>query len=471
MKSKSLEKNILWLNFITILVISIGVVTSLYLIKLDKESLLKDQIANRVRVINSDVMMLSKEILKNKTSEIEEAVRKDLLKNRENIKIINLKGEVIFSSNEDYSNINIESGLQTDAFFQKDNMGMTRVTFPLVIDNEQKGNVIITLPYEIALDENYFKKDIYPYIPIIFSALIAILVFIKMRFLIKKEIIHPLKNLNEVCERIIKGDFSKKISHHGFNEMSIFSGNFEFMRDELKNSIEKQRILEKSRKELIACISHDLRTPLSSIKAYVEGIKYGICKNEEMLQKYIDIVYRKTESLNNLIDDLFIHSQVEAEELSINKKEVYSKDLFEKILYPLKEQFNKENKNLIIKESIPQLLINVDEIRIEQVVLNLLENSKKYSGEGENIYFRIFKKNNFLVIEVEDEGVGIEPSDLPYIFDKFYRGEKSRSSSKGGAGLGLSICKYIVEKHGGRIYASSTIGQGSKFSFELRINE
>lgn len=468
MKSNKIERNLLRINVLIIMVIIVGITASMHLLKVHNDNLSNNNRINKARILTSKALLLSKQIFKENSPQLKNILDNELKAYHGELDIIDLKGEVKYSSSKSYTPIHIESQLQVDSSFQKDNKGMTKITFPVLIDGEQRGNAIFILPYDKIVDEGFVKHDIYPYIPILIAAFISSILLLYLRKYLKKEIINPLKDLNKASEAIAKGDFSEKINHNDFNEIGTFAANFEFMRDELKNSLEKQKVLEKSRKELIACISHDLRTPLSSINAYVEGIRDGICRDEEMLKRYIDIIYKKTSDLSNLIQDLFLHSQIEAEELSINKKEVYSRELLLKILLPLKEQYTKQGINLIIEEPLPELLINVDEMRIEQVILNLLENSKKYSKEGKSIYFRCFKKEQYLVVEVKDEGIGIDSKDMPFIFDKFYRGEKSRNTSTGGAGLGLSICKYIVEKHGGRIYAEANIGEGSKFSFEIK---
>ncbi len=394
------------------------------------------------------------------------------LKNiKSSLLLIDSSGKIIYS----YQNnskavgqyVNIKEQLHYDENFQVNNPSCLKFTFPVIVEKNQVGNAIFNISYETIMKTSNFYKILLGLTPIFLGVFFVILITIFIYLSIKREITIPLKELNKASEYISRGKLDERIKYNSDTEIGNFAEAFDRMREELKDSLEKQQALEKSRKELVACISHDLKTPITSIKAYVEGIQDGIAKDGEMMNKYLTIIKKKTESLSKLIDDLFQHSQAELGELKINKEEQYSYELLTRILEPIKMEFIQSEVKFCIRENIPDVLVNVDARRIEQVILNLIQNSKKYTSTGDNIYFSAFLEEEHLKISVKDTGFGIDPVDIPFIFQKFYRGEKSRSRDFGGAGLGLSICKNIIESHGGHIFVESTLGKGSNFYFTI----
>lgn len=411
----------------------------------------------------------------------------DLLQNKEQVKgtllsklkeiegtlqIIDLEGKVLFDSKNIKSQkndiyIDIKSNISYDKSFAVQQAGKLKFTIPLVIKGTQIGNSIFIIKSKdnFALSEKI--SVFYGLMPIAIGFVFIVFIVIFLYYKITRDFISPLKDLKDATDSIALGNYDKKISYRNNTEVGQFCNNFEFMRDELKVALEKTQELERSRKELIACVSHDLRTPIASIKAYVDGLKSGIAVDAEKQNKYISVISKKTDSLIELINDLFQHSQAELGELKMVFTESYSGELLKKIVQPMKLEAQKKAIVLHIKEPIINVIISVDKKRIEQVIMNLIQNAIKYTPEGGNVYFSTEIEGKYLKIIVKDNGFGISQRDLPFIFEKFYRGEKSRSRDFGGAGLGLSICKYIVEKHGGTINVASIEDEGSEFSFTI----
>ncbi|HKL99377.1 MAG TPA: HAMP domain-containing sensor histidine kinase, partial [Mobilitalea sp.] len=238
------------------------------------------------------------------------------------------------------------------------------------------------------------------------------------------------------------------------------------LRSELKFTTEKEKILREKEKLLLAYISHDLRTPIASISGYVEGIHANIVTGDRV-QEYTGIILKKIHMLNSLIDDILEHSKARLHEFEIRRQECYSKKYFEDMMIEAKQDI--EKKGLAFSYSqIPEVIINIDEKRIRQVMQNLLGNAMKFTESGEiNVDYRV--DNNYMLITVRDTGIGIAAIDIPMVFNEFYRGEKARTLNVQGSGLGLSISKYIVEQHGGRIECDSILDQGTALQFSIPI--
>ena len=350
-----------------------------------------------------------------------------------------------------------------------DNGRIIRLTAPLVEDNKYIGKMELTLD-RFQFDINIINKMLrFLFLIIALGIVVLIVLIILFTSVVSKGVIIPLKNLTKAAENISKGNLEQEIIYNKNDEFGKFSRVFDSMRIELKESLKKQKELENARKELVASISHDLRTPITSIKGYVEAIHDGKVQDEEQLHKYLYIVKDKTEKLDRLIDDLFQFSQLELCKLKMNKEIWNSRDMMENILEGYFLEFENLGIELNIEEPIPLVNLNIDEYFISRVFDNILQNGKKYVSKGANITIKSSIQGDFFQITIKDNGQGIKSEDLPNIFNRFYRGEKSRSREYGGAGLGLSICKQIIEDHGGRIWVESIYGKGSTFYFSLPV--
>lgn len=274
--------------------------------------------------------------------------------------------------------------------------------------------------------------------------------------IIARSILTPLDELHKATKKIMAGDLDYEIRYKKDNEMGLYCQAFDQLRVQLKESLQKQAVLEYSRKELIASISHDLRTPMSSIKGYVEGLQDGIIHDKEKFNRYITVIKNKTESLDNLIEILFQYSQLDIKD----PQEAFgirdSKELLETIINPLEIEFTDLPVQLEVEKPFPSLRLYANEGNIAQVFDNLISNAKRYMDEKGKITIEASADNDYLKIAIVDNGIGISQVDLPHVFDHFYCAEKSRSRHFVGAGLGLAICKKIIDNHGGKIWVEST---------------
>lgn len=242
------------------------------------------------------------------------------------------------------------------------------------------------------------------------------------------------------------------------------------MRLRLKETTEEQLQQEKQNKELISNISHDLKTPITAIKGYMEGIMDGVADTPEKMDKYIKTVYNKANDMDRLINELTIYSGIDNNRIPyhfhrINVAEYFG-DCVEEVGLELDSRNIKLNYSNLVD---PDTQIIADPEQLKRVINNIISNSVKYIDKEQGIIdIRILDEVDSIRVEIEDNGKGIAAKDLPKIFERFYRTDASRNSTKGGSGIGLSIVKKIIEDHGGYIWATSKEDEGTCMHFVLR---
>lgn len=286
-----------------------------------------------------------------------------------------------------------------------------------------------------------------------------------------RSIVRPLDKLKTAAENIKNGNLNFSVTAEADDEIGELCVAFEEMRLKLKGQVERNIQYEKESKELISNISHDLKTPMTAIKGYIEGLMDGVADTEEKRDRYIRTVYNKVNDMNSLIEELFLYAKLDSNSVNYSFAKVnvdaYFQDCVEEISLDLGSQgvdfgyFNYADKDTIIIADPEQL---------KRVINNIIGNSVKYASPGRKlmISLRIMEEAEFVKVEIEDNGRGIAKKEIPLIFDRCYRTDASRNSSKGGSGLGLSIAKKIIEEHGGKIWAVSTEGVGTTMCFVLR---
>lgn len=300
---------------------------------------------------------------------------------------------------------------------------------------------------------------------IYFISMIAMVIVVSK--ILSDFLLMPLKELNYAAERIGTGDFDFKIRYNKDNEFGKLCREFDDMKDKLYMTSSKQRIYENSRKELIASITHDLKTPLTSIIGYVEGLQDGVVTNPETIENYLKVIHDKSQRLDHLIDDLFTFTQLELEKFTVNVTESSMESILTEYSTTKMREYQSNKKiDFIVEEPIHEAILNVDEFRIGQVLENLISNAEKYTSSYIKFYTSI--DDMHYNIFVEDDGIGIAEEDLPFIFDYFYQCDKARETKRKGTGLGLAICKQLVEAHKGRIYVRSILGEGTVFKISLK---
>ena len=245
---------------------------------------------------------------------------------------------------------------------------------------------------------------------------------------------------------------------------------FEEMRIRLKENAEDKIQYDKDNKELISNISHDLKTPITAIKGYVEGILDGVASSPEKLDKYIRTIYNKSNDMDRLIDELTFYSKIDTNKIPYTFSKInvaqYFRDCVEEVGLDMEARGIELGYFNYVDEDV---VIIADAEQMKRVMNNIISNSVKYLDKKKGIInIRIKDVGDFIQVEIEDNGKGIAAKDLPNIFDRFYRTDSSRNSAQGGSGIGLSIVRKIVEDHGGRIWATSKEGIGTEIHFVLR---
>lgn len=303
-------------------------------------------------------------------------------------------------------------------------------------------------------------------------AIMIILIFTSL-FLtnwISTGVFAPINRLNVAMQNIAEGNLEYMLPDKDDGEIGELYRNYEDMRLRLKESADEKILAEKQSKELVSNISHDLKTPITAIKGYVEGIMDGVADTPEKVDKYIRTIYNKANDMDRLINELTVYSGIDSNRIPYHFHRIdvseYFGDCIEEVGLDL------ESKNIELNYSnlvAPGTLIIADPEQLKRVINNIIGNSVKYlDKEKGEIDIRILDEIDSIRVEIEDNGKGIAAKDLPQIFERFYRTDASRNSAQGGSGIGLSIVKKIVEDHGGYIWATSKENEGTCMHFVIR---
>ena len=301
---------------------------------------------------------------------------------------------------------------------------------------------------------------------IVVIIVILVLMAFFMRKFILNELIAPINDLNIGMRHIKEGNFDYQLPAKYTGEIGTCFENYEQMRMCLKETAQLEVENEQKNRELISNISHDLKTPITAIKGYVEGIMDGIADTPEKMDRYIKTIYNKANDMDRLINELTLYSGIDSNRIPyhfhrLNVNE-YFRDCVEEVGLDLKSKDIEFNFYNLVSEDTK---IIADPEQMRRVINNIISNSTKYmdkkQGERGLIELRILDQIDSIHIEIEDNGKGIAQKDLPRIFERFYRTDASRNSQQGGSGSGLSIEKKIVEDHGGYIWATSKEGEGT----------
>ena len=280
----------------------------------------------------------------------------------------------------------------------------------------------------------------------------------------------PLVKLKKATQNIKEGNLDFVLDVEGKDEFSELCQDFEEMRRRLKESTEEKSLIEKENRELISNISHDLKTPITAVKGYVEGIMDGVADTPEKMDRYVRTIYNKTNEMDHLINELTFYSKIDTNRIPYTFSKLNVEDYFEDCSEEVGLELETRGIELVYANYVEKdVMVIADGEQIRRVIHNIISNAIKYMDKPKGIIqIRIKDVGDFIQIEIEDNGKGIGPKDLPYIFDRFYRTDVSRNSSKGGSGIGLSIVKKILEDHGGKVWATSRLGIGTIMYFVRR---
>lgn len=332
-------------------------------------------------------------------------------------------------------------------------------------DGSETSIFVISSASRIVMQTQILMRDL-----VISVVVILVFTVLAMTLWIYNGVNKPLVRLREATHRIKESDFDFTIEAAGDDELSELCRDFDEMRQRLKDMDEEKKAFDRQSKELISNISHDLKTPITAVKGYVEGIMDGVADTPEKMDRYIRTIYIKANDMDRLINELTFYSKIDTNRIPYNFNRIdvgeYFDDCAEEVGLEMRER---EIAFSYINTVEPGTLIIADAEQLKRVINNIIGNSVKYMDkQRKSVQLRVFDVGDFIQAEIEDNGKGIPNKEIASIFDRFYRTDLSRNSSQGGSGIGLSIVKKIIEDHGGRIWATSKLGEGTTMHFVIR---
>jgi len=423
--------------------------------------------------IKTQLSDISNDIWNLKSSDIERPEFKQyLLKKVSNINgyLIILKNNAVTFASKDVNKIDIEKCLLEDKSKDQDKLVvidtidyMVEVA-PIEFKDKAQGRVILLVPSFNYSD--ILGKLIAFIFVVFFITFVGVNIF--MSYLLSKRIVKPLSILKTAVGEISKGDLNVEVTEVGDTEIRDLCADFEKMRIQLKDTTRLKKKYDDNRTMLVSSISHDLKTPITSIKGYVKGILDGVANTPDKVEFYLKTVYSKSEQLDVMIDDLLLYSKLDLSQIPFNFEKTDIIDYFNYCINESTLELEKFNIKIFVKNDLVGLkYVKIDRERFMRVILNIIDNSRKYMDKQQGeIIILLRETNSSIIIEIRDNGSGIDESDFNKIFDRFYRADAARSEANG-SGLGLAIAKQIVEGHSGTIWAVSHGNKGISILISL----
>jgi signal transduction histidine kinase len=325
---------------------------------------------------------------------------------------------------------------------------------PILINNNLEGYVYMFTSNEKMRKVNdrlTFQFSLVGFFSLLLTAINA--------FFLTKFITQPLIRMKKATEQIIQGDQTDSLDIERQDELGELAKSIQFLSSNLNR-------LKKERTDFLANIAHELRTPLTYLKGYADIAQRETISREEK-NEYLNIITEEAKHAAKLLTDLFELAKMDQHSFPIHKQKVDIVKLLNELKIKVKSAYMEKRVRLEVKGD-NQAFIELDEERFSQVILNLLDNSLRYTKEGKEVSIEVCERGDRLIISVKDQGEGIPKEDLPFIWERLYRVDKSRSRKLGGTGLGLAIVKEIVEKHGGTIEAESELDVGTTMTISLK---
>ena len=411
----------------------------------------------------------------NNENEYEEYIDNIAYKNISNIIIFDENGETIYSSNNSSSQTGMpqaptrQINVDTTGIVNKIQESLNnKISYTLKIDrfkseiyvygkymeNSGKYLVIVSSIDPIDATTSVLQSQL------LYITFIALLIASIVSIFISKRLARPIRNINEGAKKLAQGNFEIIFEKAGYKEIDDLVDTLNYATGELAKT-------DKTRKEIIANVSHDLRTPLTMIKAYSEMIRDLSGDNKEKREEHLKVIIDETDRLTTLVNDMMDISKIESGLFVLNKESFNIYEMIDEIIQRFKLA-NKENDlNLKIEKSKDDIFVKADKSKIQQVLYNLISNAINHSGENKEIKVKITTSSKKVKIEIIDNGIGIKKEDLSHIWNRYYRASKSFKRTTSGSGLGLSIVKNILDIHGSNYGVKSEYKKGANFWFEL----
>lgn len=344
--------------------------------------------------------------------------------------------------------------------------------FPVGELNITRASMLDPLVFSQALGE-FFKgnPDAIGYVVLWLFLCVVLLVVsttVATHFM-TKSVEKPINDLARAADYIRDGNLNFEVMGSDYDEIDKLCTNFDTMRKELKMAQERESYMKKERSMLLANISHDLKTPVTSIKGYVEGIRDGIADTPEKMNRYLDTIYAKARVIDDMVNNLSMFSKLELSRMTFDFEEGDINVFLRGLVEDYRLDMEKNGVELVSNISDETAIVKIDYEKISRVFSNIIDNAVKYRNENNPMLeISTFTRDNGVYVCISDNGIGIEEKELKNVFEGFYRVDSSRSIK--GSGLGLGIVKQIVEKHGGKIWLKSEgLGKGTTAIIYLPI--
>lgn len=383
--------------------------------------------------------------------------------------VVVMKDDNIIYNSEDFTMLMVKEMLMNldikNNYYEYEN-NVYKINVKNFIAGDSGNYKIITLNQVIDTFSHYKGLSIFVF-TVFFTVFIITCMIVQRQNM--KNIITPITDLTKDMEKLRVGELETAITDNGYGEIRELSTAIEQLRLQLKNSIYYQQRVDENRKFLISSISHDLKTPVTSIRGYIDGVLDGVANTDEKKRYYLSKAIEKTRVINTMIEDLLLYSKLDLNQMIFEKDEVPIAEYIKNCVGDNLESFAHENKKIVFENNLSIVfLVTIDTEKFKRVVQNIMDNAKR-SIEGKTGQLRIILRetNSSIIIEFKDNGKGIAREDLPYVFERFYKSDAAREI-KGSSGLGLAIAKQIVEGLGGRIWAISEEGQGASIIISLK---
>ncbi len=299
---------------------------------------------------------------------------------------------------------------------------------------------------------------------VLFGTIAAVIIALIVAYFVSRSITLPIRQMRETAQQIAKGDFDRRVRIKSKGELGELAGSLNTMADELQQKMENLKQLDRVRTDFVANVSHELKTPLTLIKGYIETLQNMAIDDKEKSDKFISIIKEHSDRLGYIIDDLLSLSELELSRDCVNRTEFDLKEVIDEISLGFGQALAEKQQSLTVNKQGDDFSIQADRNKIEQVFANLIDNAIKYTKESGLIEILLCEQGETVCVTVQDNGIGILKEHRDRIFERFYRVDKARSRELGGTGLGLSIVKHIVLAHKGKIAIESEPNRGTKVS-------
>ena len=302
---------------------------------------------------------------------------------------------------------------------------------------------------------------------VLFGAIAAVIIALIAAYFVSRSITLPIRQMRETAQQIAKGDFGRRVRIKSKDELGELAESLNTMADELQQKMENLGRLDRVRTDFVANVSHELKTPLTLIKGYIETLEDRAMDDKEAATKFISIIKEHADRLGHIVDDLLSLSELELSDDSVHKTEFDLKELIDEVSLGFGHALSEKKRELTVNSEGSDFRIKADRDKIEQVFVNLIDNAIKYTKESGRIELSLIKHDREVIVNVRDDGIGIPKEHRERVFERFYRVDRARSREFGGTGLGLSIVKHIVLAHDGKITIESEPYKGTKICVTL----